>query len=162
MKNNFHTKQIFPYTLLLLFLAMASSYSHAQTDTAQSLVAPDSLIIDTMSEDSLNLDSLITSPDALESKVTYKATDSIRIDMRNELVYLFGSAEVYYDKIVLKAEEIEISMDSNEVTARGKQDSTGKYYGEPVFSENGQEVKSHEMRYNFETKKGLILSLIHI
>ena len=116
----------------------------------------DSLPADTvLINDSITVDTLV-SPDALEHKVTYKATDSIRIDMNKQMIYLFGSAEVYYDKIILKAEEIEINMDSSEVTARGKQDSLGNFYGEPVFTENGQEVKSHEMRYNFDTKKGII------
>lgn len=156
MKNNFHTNHLFPAYLLLLFLFAAGLNGYSQTDSLDAVLPTDTMIQDTINTDSLAIDTLI-SPDALESKVTYKATDSIRIDMRNELVYLFGKAEVYYDNIVLKAEEIEISMDSNEVTAKGKQDSTGKYYGEPVFSENGQEVKSHEMRYNFDTKKGLII-----
>lgn len=156
MKRNSYTK--FSASLLYFFFTLSlvcfygQNNSFAQdTDT----LTVDSLKIKQPKADSLSVDTMI-SPDALESKVTYKATDSIRVDLKNELVYLFGNAEVYYDNIILKAEEIEISMDSNEVTARGKQDSTGKFYGEPVFSENGQEVKSHEMRYNFDTKKGII------
>ncbi|MCB0402422.1 MAG: LPS-assembly protein LptD [Flavobacteriales bacterium] len=113
-------------------------------------------LIDTAQTDSIPTDTML-SPDAVKSKVSYKASDSIRIDLQKELVYLFGNSEVYYENVVLKAEEIEISMDSNQVVARGKQDSTGKYYGEPVFTESGQEVRSHEMRYNFQTKKGLII-----
>ncbi|MDG1477471.1 MAG: putative LPS assembly protein LptD, partial [Vicingaceae bacterium] len=35
-----------------------------------------------------------------------------------------------------------------------------KYFGEPVFSENGSEVNSHEMKYNFNTKKGLIIDAV--
>lgn len=145
MKRNSYTKFSVPLLYFFLTLSLVCffslNYSFAQS--------PDTLSTDTM-----------ISPDALEAKVTYKATDSIRVDLKKELVYLFGNAEVYYDNIILKAEEIEISMDSNEVTARGKQDSTGKFYGEPVFSENGQEVKSHEMRYNFDTKKGIIYDAV--
>jgi lipopolysaccharide assembly outer membrane protein LptD (OstA) len=119
----------------------------------------DTTVIDSTQVEQLKVDTL-TSPDALESKVTYKATDSIRVDLKKQLVYLFGQAEVYYENIELKAEEIEISMDSSTVTARGKQDSTGKFYGEPVFTEAGQEVKSHEMKYNFDTKKGIIIDAL--
>ncbi len=114
---------------------------------------------DTTSSVTLSVDT-ITSPDALKSKVTYIAKDSIRVDLKRQLVFLYGNAEVYYEDIVLKAEEIEITMDSNEVTARGKQDSTGKFFGEPVFTENGTEVKSHEMKYNFKTEKGLIIDAL--
>ena len=114
---------------------------------------------DTSKVTSVSMDSL-TSDDALKSKVTYQAKDSIRIDVKNKLVYLFGESEVYYEKIILKAENIEIDMDSNIVTARGKQDSTGKFFGEPVFTENGKEVRSHEMKYNFKTKKGVIINAV--
>ncbi|PIQ14657.1 MAG: hypothetical protein COW67_12630, partial [Flavobacteriales bacterium CG18_big_fil_WC_8_21_14_2_50_32_9] len=57
------------------------------------------------------------SKDALGSKLQYKASDSIRYDMKNRLVYLFGKVEVYYEDIELKAEEIEINLDSNLVMA---------------------------------------------
>jgi lipopolysaccharide assembly outer membrane protein LptD (OstA) len=129
----------------------------------------DTLKFDSLPSDSTNIDSLtndtlavdtIYSPDALESKIIYIAKDSIRIDMKSKMVYLFGQAEVYYEDIELTAEEIEIDMDSNIVTARGKQDSTGKFYGEPVFTEKGSVVNSHEMKYNFETKKGLIIDAV--
>lgn len=153
MKRNSYTKLF--NSLLYCFLVLSLGYFYAFTPIqAQEIesLKNDSL---NLTSDSLSVDTLV-SPDALEHKVTYTATDSIRIDMDKQMVYLFGSAEVYYDKIILKAEEIEINMDSNEVTARGKQDSLGNFYGEPVFTENGQEVKSHEMRYNFDTKKGII------
>ncbi|PJA08470.1 MAG: LPS-assembly protein LptD [Flavobacteriales bacterium CG_4_10_14_0_2_um_filter_32_8] len=115
-------------------------------------------------KDSTTIDSIriedLTSGDALKSKVTYLAKDSIRIDIKNKLVYLFGSSEVYYENIELKSENIEINMDSSIISAKGKKDSLGKYFGEPVFKEAGQEVKSHEMRYNFKTKKGVIYNAV--
>lgn len=160
MKRNSYTKFSVPLLYFFLTLSLVCffsfNYSFAQSPDTLSI---DSIEIKKPLADSLSTDTMI-SPDALEAKVTYKATDSIRVDLKKELVYLFGNAEVYYDNIILKAEEIEISMDSNEVTARGKQDSTGKFYGEPIFSENGQEVKSHEMRYNFDTKKGIIYDAV--
>jgi len=100
------------------------------------------------------------SKDALGSKLQYKASDSIRYDMKNRLVYLFGKVEVYYEDIELKAEEIEINLDSNLVMARGKQDSTGKFYGEPVMKEAGKEFQAHDIKYNFNTKKGIITEVM--
>jgi len=76
------------------------------------------------------------------------------------LVYLFGKVEVYYEDIELKAEEIEINLDSNLVMARGKQDSTGKFYGEPVMKEAGKEFQAHDIKYNFNTKKGIITEVM--
>lgn len=150
MKYNFYTK---PFSSTFTLLATLLLFSVTPTATALGQE------VDTLKTDSIAIDTLI-SPDALESKVSYKAKDSIRFDLKNKLVYLFGSSEVYYENIELKAEEIEIDMDSNTVLARGKQDSTGKWFGEPVFKENGQEVKSHEIKYNFDTKKGLIINAV--
>ncbi|MGB0888269.1 MAG: putative LPS assembly protein LptD, partial [Vicingaceae bacterium] len=140
---------------------------NAQNDTGPTLpnLKNDNLTInDTLKNDSstvkkVSVDTL-NSPDALEHPVKYLAKDSIRIDMKSKKVYLFGEAEVYYEDIELKAENIEIDMDSNIVSAKGKQDSTGKYYGEPVFTEKGSKVNSHEMKYNFNTKKGLIVDAV--
>ena len=146
---------------------LCSILSFAQNDngpTIPPLEFTDTLTIDTLKTDSSTVNKVsidtLNSPDALEFPVRYLATDSIRIDMKSKKVYLFGKSEVYYEDIELKAEMIEIDMDSNIVTARGKQDSTGKYFGEPVFSENGSEVNSHEMKYNFNTKKGLIIDAV--
>ena len=149
MIYNFYTKHFTPYRIvsicLLCLLSVSVSFGQDVIDTTLT----DTVIIDTLS-----------SPDALKSKVTYKANDSIRIDMKSQLVYLYGQSEVYYEDVELKAEEIEIALDSNIVTARGKQDSTGKFYGEPVFSEKGSVVNSHEIKYNFDTKKGLVTDAI--
>lgn len=172
MNYKFYTKQYLSLKLVTVSLLLTLSVFVKAQDT--SLKIPKQPVIeentiDSLPQDSLKTDTLITdsikvdtlsSPDALESKVKYVAKDSIRFDMKNKIVYLFGEAEVYYEEIELTAEEIEIEMDSNIVTARGKQDSTGKFYGEPIFTEKGSVVNSHEMKYNFTTKKGLIIDAV--
>ncbi|NQX96621.1 MAG: LPS-assembly protein LptD [Flavobacteriales bacterium] len=172
MNYNFYTKYLKHYKIvsvwILLFCSMVAfgqennfAIPPIQIDDSNNIVPIeiDTTKIDTGSIKTLSVDTL-TSPDALESPVKYIAKDSIRIDMKSKLVYLFGESEVYYEAIELKAEEIEIDMDSNIVTARGKQDSTGKYYGEPVFTEKGSVVNSHKMKYNFNTKKGVIYDAV--
>ena len=171
MKRNFNTKylkqlNILVFTVLLLF-PFASVFGQildsTKVDTSNVFSSDDFKSSDEKT-DSTKVDSVrmegLTSGDALKSKVTYTAKDSIRIDIKNKLVYLFGSSEVYYENIELKSENIEINMDSSIISAKGKQDSLGKYYGEPSFKEAGQEVKSHEMKYNFKTKKGVIYNAI--
>ncbi len=161
MIYNFYTKHFTPRkTLAFILLLLCASISFGQdVDLKIPLPPNDSITTDSTKVDTttntISIDT-ITSPDALEFPVKYVAKDSIRFDMKNKMVYLFGESEVYYEEIELKAEEIEIDMDTNTVTAKGKQDSTGKYFGEPVFTEKGSVVNSHEMKYNFNTKKGLI------
>ena len=160
MKNNIYTsiyKTFFKAMFVLLLAAPVMAYS--QTDS----LVPPSLLNDSMATNSipnnevmeLTIDSFI-SKDALESRVTYKAKDSIRFDMKNQKMYLFGESEIYYEDIELKAEEIESDLDSNVVTARGKKDSTNTYFGEPIFKQANKEFNAHEIKYNFDTKKGLI------
>jgi hypothetical protein len=92
----------------------------------------------------------------LDSKVHYKAKDSIRFDLIEQKVYLFGEGDVTYDNINLKAEYIELNLVDKTVFAKYGLDSLGREIGKPVFSEGEQSFTSSEMKYNFETKKGLI------
>jgi hypothetical protein len=100
-------------------------------------------------------------PDAyLDTKVERSATDSIIQDLKNQKVYLYGTAVVTYGEIKMEADYIEIDFNTNEVFAKGVPDSTGKLMGNPVFTENGQKFEAKEMRYNFDTKKGLISKVV--
>ena len=148
MKINFHT--IFDGSnfkvFFILMTVLFSSSLQAQAD---------SLTTDTLAADTTYLSS-----DALNSPVRYQAEDSIRLDIKKQQVYLYGKSVVYYEDIVLNAEEIMINMDSNTITAKGKKDTLGKFYGEPIFTEAGKELKSHEIKYNFQTEKGIITDAI--
>lgn len=132
----------------------------SKTDTTEILDS-----IATAKMDSTDLvDSLTTEPKKkskpLEAEVTYSAEDSIFFDMKTKILYLFGSAEVYYDKIEMKAAYIELDMNKKTVYAIGVADSTGEIVGSPVFKEGTQEFEAKSMKYNFDTKKGLIKDVI--
>ena len=94
--------------------------------------------------------------DALKSKVKYNAKDSIVVDIKNEKIYLFGTAEIHYEKINIKAAYIEVDFGKNEMFASGLKDSTGKLAGTPIFSEESETFTSDNMTYNFKNKKGII------
>jgi hypothetical protein len=96
------------------------------------------------------------SKDAVETKTNYKAKDSMRIDLISQKIYLFGSAEVTYGEINLKADTIIVDLLNDMVFAKGKTDSLGKPVGQPVFTESGSSYTANEMTYNFKTKKGSI------
>ena len=100
--------------------------------------------------------SLPPSPDALDSKVDYKARDSMRFDLIRKKIFLYGGADVRYDKIHLTADYIEIDWGTNVVHAEGRPDSTGNVIGNPVFDEGTQSFDAERMDYNFKTKKGRI------
>jgi hypothetical protein len=95
----------------------------------------------------------------LEAPVDYTAKDSIVMTAGN-MAYLFGDANVKYQQIELKADQIDLSMDSSLVYAKPGLDSIGEAFGFPVFKDGEQEYESKSMSYNFKSKKGYITDVI--
>lgn len=134
------------------------------SDDSLSLFLPDTLTRqkDMSAVDSLRTDSLPSRPRSsaiLETKVERTAADSIRHDMRNRMVYLYGDAKIVYGDIILEAAVIEVDFSKNEVYAYGVIDSLGQLTGTPVFIESGQRFESETLRYNFDSRKGMIYSV---
>ena len=95
----------------------------------------------------------------LEDPVAYVAKDSIVYDMNDKRAFLYGDAQVDYQNITLKAEEIEMGLDSSIVHAHGVADSLGVLQGKPVFTQGSDEYESETMSYNFNSKKGFITNV---
>ena len=91
-----------------------------------------------------------------KSKIDKSADDSIRIDVNLEKIYLYGNATIKYENTNIVAGYIEIDWNKNTIYATTVLDSTGKKVGHPIFTENNESFKSHEITYNFKTKKGYI------
>ncbi|MFN8142943.1 MAG: putative LPS assembly protein LptD [Bacteroidia bacterium] len=104
----------------------------------------------------INADTNATEDDVLKSQIHYHATDSIRVDVENEVVYLYGNAKVDYEDLHLKANYILINMGKKDLYAEGTTDSLGVLSGAPEFSQADQQFRSNSIHYNFETKKGKI------
>jgi lipopolysaccharide assembly outer membrane protein LptD (OstA) len=132
------------FILSLAFLALAAGRLKADTIPE---TRPDTLLTDTLAA---------ASGEILEAQVKYTSRDSIRFDLPNKKVYLYGQAEINYEAINLKADFIEIDLDKNAVFATFLIDSAGNETGVPVFKEGDQTFKSKALRYNFRTKKGFI------
>ncbi|MFT4521662.1 MAG: lipopolysaccharide assembly outer membrane protein LptD (OstA) [Bacteroidia bacterium] len=96
--------------------------------------------------------SLKPSKDGLKAAVIYSA-DSVRLDVRNKKVYLYGNGKVSYEQMKLDAAYIEVDFETNDILAQSRPDSTGKPAGKPVFTSDGKVYYADEMRYNFKTKR---------
>lgn len=92
----------------------------------------------------------------LNDPVNYSATDSIVADIPNQIVRLYGKANLTYDDVILNSEIIEIDLKRNEVSAYYGIDSLGEKYGKPEFTQGGELIKCEKIKYNFNTKKGYI------
>ncbi|MDR0364035.1 MAG: hypothetical protein LBH92_03340 [Bacteroidales bacterium] len=134
--------------------------SLAQRDTLPSLLNfPDSLASVMHSMSAPFSSTKNSNKGALETQIT-RVSDSSTFDIKNRIAYLYKNGDITYGSVNMKADYIEIDFFNNEVYATGVLDSLGNLVGTPVFSENGQEYRAERMRYNFDTKKGLIYNII--
>lgn len=108
--------------------------------------------------DSLAADSL--RPARIEAPIVYNAEDSIVVSFDGQRVFMYKNAKVTYQQIELVADYIELNLETKEIYAEGRPDSTGTLVGQPVFKDGNEEFESKSLRYNFETEKGIITDVV--
>lgn len=154
---------------LLVFCVNAQNVADSIPDTLSfsvPLSSPDDSLHaenDTIQQDSSQnkgVRSKSLSKGAVEKTVTYDAKDSIVVDIKNRMAYLFGDAVVYYDDLELHADFIQLGFASQELYASGVADSAGNIHGHPVFKQGETFFRAHEVKYNFGTTKGIITQVI--
>ena len=138
---------------------MSSLAQRARTNMPR--VMPDSVVaaapdtpLDTVNA-SLPTDTASKKRDDLEAPVVYQSQDSM-VWYKNGNAYLYGSGQVNYQKIELKANEITIDLETSTVYAQGTTDSLGTVTGRPVFADGDTPYESQTMSYNFKSRKGFI------
>ena len=117
----------------------------------QPLVAKDSV-----NADSTRTDSIRTQQQLLVDKIKYKAKDYVRMSQKDQKIYLYNEAEIYYQDTELKAGIIILDYIKNEVYAGRIKDSLGNYSQHPYFKQGDQVVVPDSIRFNFDTQKALI------
>ncbi len=155
--------------LLLLLISILLFSIHAQKApkpgrrplprVSAKAVSPDS--ISKNRADSLRADSINKkkSKSALDDQVKYKSNDSI-IFTGTKFAQMFGDAQIDFKDIELKADYIQMNLDSSVVYATGQKDSVGQMSGKPKFKDKGGNYDSETMRYNFKSKRGYITNVI--
>lgn len=97
----------------------------------------------------------------LEDIVKYQAEDSIIMDARKKIIYLYGTGVLDYTTINLQAQYIEIDMNTKTLFARGVYDTINeRWIGKPVFKDQDKSFTAEELTYNFDTKKGVVKQVI--
>jgi lipopolysaccharide assembly outer membrane protein LptD (OstA) len=120
----------------------------------------DSIPNDSLPNDSIPYSKHQISPNAPKTKVEYFAKDSMIIALDENMIYLYGNAELNYETTNLQAAYIDLSFETNVLNATGMPDSTGKVIGKPVFNDDGQSFDAEYMKYNFNSKKGYIQEMV--
>ncbi len=157
--NPLQAKQVFIFSLLLLSHLPLYAQVTNPADTIivppfDSLATPPSLPLDTLGP--LASGGITYSKDSLDAPVDYTAVDSMIYDIADKKIHLYGDAKVNYTTISLEADHIIFDWETNIVTATGMPDSTGRMAGLPVFQDGEQNFTADSMRYNFQTRKGIV------
>ncbi|MCK7530300.1 MAG: hypothetical protein MZV63_04200 [Marinilabiliales bacterium] len=100
------------------------------------------------------------SPDAVDLPIVYKAEGYMKTDLKTKKVSLVDRAQVNYGTIELTADSIVLDMETGEVYATGRPDSTGRMAGKPHFRDGSEEFESKELVYNFKSEKGIIKNVM--
>ena len=154
--------------LLLLFMGIISVFAQedpikplpikAIKDTIIAPELPNSIVQDTVlaKQDSIQVDSLNGTPPLLLDKIKYRAKDYVKLSQKQQKIYLYNEAEIYYQDTELKAGIIIMDYIKNEVYAGRIKDSLGNYTQLPYFKQGDNVVIPDSIRFNFDTQKALI------
>jgi len=88
--------------------------------------------------------------------ITYNAEDYVRINRKENKLYLYNKAELYYGDITLRSGIIILDYKEKEVYAGRIKDTSGTLTQYPFFKQGVNEINPDSIRYNFDTQKALI------
>ena len=113
----------------------------------KSTLVPDTLKLDTATKKS-------TASGSFTSKVTYSAEDSIKADITNNIVFLYGKARVKYEDFELEADYIRLDQKNNSLFASGITNPKTKLYtGKPLVTQGAEPpLSTDSLFFNYKTK----------
>ncbi len=163
--NNFHILFALSFTVFINTLGFAQDLPksgiqvEAEKDDDSLQVSIGDAIKPTTSEkgqDSTLKDTVKPKEEMLTGPIKYKATDYTSFNNKEQKLYMYNEAEVYYEDMELKAGVIIVDYNTNTVFAKGIVDSTGLYTQAPIFKQADNEVKPDSIKFNTVTEKALI------
>lgn len=140
-------------SFFLNLIVFAATVCYAQQPVGQDSI-PDSTLNVTKT-DTLPKKSISTSS-SLNSEVIYSSDDSMHMDIKNNIVHLYGNARVKYEDFELDAEYIRLDQNNKKIFASGIFDRNGRYRNRPIFKQGSEPpATTDSLLFNIETKKGL-------
>ena len=106
--------------------------------------------------DSTLQDSIAEKKPGLLDKIKRHANGYMVVNRKENKLYMYDGAELYYQDIALKSGVIVLDYTTNEVSAGRIKDSLGNLIQPPAFKQGGDEVFPDSIRFNFDTKKAII------
>ena len=112
--------------------------------------------IDEAVEDSIVQDSVVVKEPVLLDKIKRHADGYTVLNRKENKLYMYDGAELYYQDVELKSGIIEVDLTTNIISAGRIKDSLGNFVQPPAFKQGGDEVFPDSLRFNIETKKAII------
>lgn len=123
----------------------------------------DTLKIDTLNnilKDTILISKSDTNKKAITNPIDFEARDSMYISVKEKQIILFGVGKLNTEGMDLMADSIGINMTKKELMAAGLRDSLGKKEGIPIFKNEGKDYTATKLRYNFDSKNGLVYDVM--
>ena len=152
-------------TFFLILLSSLQIFSQKVDSTSADLLS-DSLfttINDSLSiqDSTLVIDSVkLKSKDDIDAVVFANAKDSLKFDVKNKEMYLYGTGDIKYKQTHLTSGNIKINFQTSNLEALGKEDNSDslnpRLIETPVLVEDSDTYEGTSIKYNFKTQRGFI------
>lgn len=92
----------------------------------------------------------------IKTTIEYSSEDTIRFDMREKKMSLYGGTVINYQDVKLEAGKTSLNWATRTIEATGREDTTGVRREKPVFTEGNEQYLAEAIKYNFQSKKAII------
>ncbi len=100
------------------------------------------------------------SDDGLDTPISYGSIDSQLIDIKHNIVHLYGEAYVDYGEMKLKAGYIQLDTENNIAIAEFIRNEKGDTIQKPIFNDGEREFNYNKLKYNFKEERGIVYDAI--
>lgn len=144
----------------LFFLSLGIISAQETTSEPLNKINKDSISLAEKEVNLLEIDS--TANDTLKKKsfltgdVKYSAKNYMRLNRKNNKMYLYDDAKINYTDLNIASGSIVVNQEKKEVYAKGIIDTADVYGQTPIFTQGSNVVEPDTIRFNFESKKALI------
>ena len=104
-------------------------------------------------------DTLFVNDSSMQNIITYSADERIFNDVDKKQVHLYGNAKVEMEGLLITAGYILLDLNQKEIWAKYRYDKDSNKVEFPVFTDGGESVTCHTLKYNTQTKKGFLEEL---
>ena len=141
-------RYVIMFSFVALSLNLLAQVTGAKRDTTKVLTKTDTTLTDTLKKNS-------TTITGLSGKIEYRAEDSIRFSVDQNIIFLYGKARISYEEMELAADYIKLDQKNKMLFASGLNDKYHRYRGRPIFKQGSEPaITTDSLVFNMNTKKG--------